>query len=183
MMETQALMRNSKRLFVAVNLPVDLKDKIFAAFAPLLDREKFRVVEQDKLHITLAFLGNTRVEQIPRIKEALEQVHLEPFRVELYDIGSFEDRVVFLDVWDGEKPFNALFRAVANALHLPATTFHAHITLARSRGEGLQELVKDLERLDAAEFKDYLEVWGFDLMESIPMEKGMRYKVLGSFLL
>src|SRR3989344_4789394 len=64
------------RTFIAIELPEDVKAKIFHAFEKLkesnLVRGKF--VEKDNLHLTLKFIGEVPIEKLNEIEKTLENL-------------------------------------------------------------------------------------------------------------
>lgn len=58
----------SARLFVALDLPSDVRDR-FAALVP--DRAELRPVSVDALHVTLVFIGHRPEEEVPEIAAAV----------------------------------------------------------------------------------------------------------------
>ena len=63
------------RLFVAIELPRTLKREFIdlaRSFRPR-EHERVRWIEQDAMHLTLKFLGDTPIDQVPDIKTALER--------------------------------------------------------------------------------------------------------------
>ena len=66
---------NTWRLFIAIELPRVLKREFIdlaRSFRPR-EHERVRWIEQDAMHLTLKFLGDTPVDRVPDIKKSLEQ--------------------------------------------------------------------------------------------------------------
>lgn len=66
---------NTWRLFIAIELPRVLKREFIdlaRSFRPR-EHERVRWIEQDAMHLTLKFLGDTPVDRIPDIKKSLDQ--------------------------------------------------------------------------------------------------------------
>jgi len=66
---------NTWRLFIAIELPRALKREFMdlaRSFRPR-EHERVRWIEQDAMHLTLKFLGDTPVDRVPDIKKSLEQ--------------------------------------------------------------------------------------------------------------
>ena len=66
---------NTWRLFIAIELPRVLKREFIdlaRSFRPR-EHERVRWIEQDAMHLTLKFLGDTPVDRVPDIKNSLEQ--------------------------------------------------------------------------------------------------------------
>ena len=66
---------NTWRLFIAIELPRALKREFIdlaRSFRPR-EHERVRWIEQDAMHLTLKFLGDTPVDRVPDIKKSLDQ--------------------------------------------------------------------------------------------------------------
>ena len=66
---------NTWRLFIAIELPRVLKREFIdlaRSFRPR-EHERVRWIDQDAMHLTLKFLGDTPVDRVPDIKKSLEQ--------------------------------------------------------------------------------------------------------------
>ena len=132
------------RLFVAVEVPADVRAEVDAAVAVLRRRAPhLRWVEPSRWHLTLVFLGRVHDGTLPAVDEAGRSVCTAsgPLPVALSgELGTFRRAVV----WAGLEPSEPLARlgqrlgaALGNLVALPDTqrSFHAHLTLARA-GKG-----------------------------------------------
>jgi len=108
-----------KCLFVAVNLPQEIKENLSC----FKNNFPFRWVKKENLHMTLAFYGYTNQED--QIKEKLRGVFkdLKPFKVEIKRISFVSNRMIWALV---ETPKD--FLSVVKKIN---PEFIAHITLAR----------------------------------------------------
>ena len=59
----------NKRVFVAVNIPQEIRKEIVGIFSSKLPKDKMKVVEEENLHITLKFLGYFSPEAIEKLKD------------------------------------------------------------------------------------------------------------------
>lgn len=95
-----------------------------------------------QMHLTLKFLGDVSVDQLPVIAERLEELTASccPFALAFMGTGGFPNmhapRVLWVGVGDGASALRALANAVDDAMrHLgfpcEARPFHAHLTLGR----------------------------------------------------
>ena len=121
------------RLFVAVELPREMKDALSSAIAALKAQGvSANFTRRENMHLTLAFIGET-----PRLadaKAALDTVKARPFRVALGGSGAFGDLL-----WAGlrrEPDLDFLAAKVREALRaagfaVDPKPFRPHITLAR----------------------------------------------------
>jgi 2'-5' RNA ligase len=126
------------RLFVAIELPTDLKQRI----GPLCTGiQGARWVGEDNMHLTLRFIGEVGEERFDDIAGALAQVNGAPFALTLTGAGHFETRRRVRTLWLGVEKQPALFAlqeliesALVRAGQAPeGRNFNAHVTLARLR--------------------------------------------------
>jgi 2'-5' RNA ligase len=133
------------RLFVALNLPDDLRQAVHAATAPLRDAAPREVgwVRADALHLTLKFLGDVEPARTGAIVDALREVaarHLAT-RVTLAGIGAFPALARPRVVWVGVEATPRLellqhdVEATCAALgfEVEGRPFRPHVTLGRVR--------------------------------------------------
>ena len=135
----------------------------------------------DKLHVTVAFLGNVEEDLVPAIASALDDVaaHLPAFRLTLDKLGAFpherRPRVIFV----GARAQGAPFRLLATTLRARyqsmgfkfAADAVAHVTIARVKGGSERPLpVLDLAPKELA-------IGAIALFESLPDKQTTRYVV------
>ena len=130
------------RLFVAIEIPDEVRDAVEAAFAPWREAfPKARWVPRQNLHVTLKFVGRTW----PRLTEWVPErvgaaaTDAPPFTARLRGVGSFPSAKRGRALWagfDDTAPLGALAAAIEEALvdEFPAEKrpFHPHLTVARS---------------------------------------------------
>lgn len=136
------------RLFVAVPIPDDLRRDLAAAverWRVEADVPELRWTDPASWHVTLAFLGATPADEVPRIVEALRGAVARhaAFSLPTGGLGAFPRpqyaRVIWYGVGDDGR-LEALARSVREALHVEDGVFRAHITLARvPRGTSVVE--------------------------------------------
>lgn len=130
------------RLFVAVDLPPDVRDALAEAVAPLRkDFPKARWVPAQNWHMTLKFLGGAPPELWDRISAAVAEVAtaVAPFETHLCDLGAFPNerrgRVLWAGLVDPEDRLAALASSLDHALEpefeVDKRGFSAHLTIAR----------------------------------------------------
>jgi 2'-5' RNA ligase len=130
------------RLFVAVPIPAAQRMALSDAAAALRDGSpRARWERAEKLHLTLAFLGEVAGEQLGGLVDALRDAAGQEAALDLRlgAPGAFPSaaraRVLWVGVEDGER-LTGLQRRVAGACAPYAESretkpFHAHLTLAR----------------------------------------------------
>ena len=128
------------RLFIAIPIPKDIKNKIInTTILP----DNFRLTRPENLHITILFLGDTEESQISDIKNILDKSvkNYSSFNLEISKYDQFPasgyPRIIFLT---GEKGKNELFN-LANDIRYKLKqigffdnkSFKYHITVARQK--------------------------------------------------
>lgn len=137
MTQTLDTISDKLRLFIAVDLPQDLKMDL-----KRLTRHEVRGVRWSRmrqLHITLHFLGDTKASLIPKLMEELSQIKIECFKLTLNDCGFFpgyeHPRVFWLGL-DESPVLNQLHEHVEDVLaslnlETEERSFKPHMTVAR----------------------------------------------------
>src|SRR5688500_962789 len=131
------------RCFVAVPLGESLRLELSKAVADWRSQspaDALRWADPDAWHLTLAFLGSTDPDDVPRIAAAVGDVAAkhEPMEALTGRLGAFHRpgsaRVLWYGVADGDGRLAALAEDLATALDLSDDEpFRAHVTLARAR--------------------------------------------------
>ena len=121
------------RLFVAIQLSDEMKSSITQTMHALKKAGvKGNYVPSQNLHLTLAFIGETR--EAAAIQEALQTISFKPFRLSLSEMGTFGDLL-----WVGMKGnqgLSGVAREVRSALDAAGISydkkkFNPHITIIR----------------------------------------------------
>jgi 2'-5' RNA ligase len=170
-------MAENARLFFAVNIPEETKNRIFAELVETIPQKSFGKTRRENLHITIAFLGYFPKEKIVELeKKAQTLKNFKKFEAELNEIGHFRGRVLWLGTGKGTEEFNLLAKKLCEAIEMPNEEFHAHVTLARNKSAEKKEFDAVVEKLHAKKFFEKICANSFDLMQSIPASKGQVYK-------
>jgi 2'-5' RNA ligase len=176
------------RLFVAVNLPDELRRTIYEATAPLRARDvRVRWVDAAGMHITLKFLGDVPSDRATGIEGALDRAAagMRAFSLVIAGAGAFPSTDRARVVWVGceaAPPLELLQHAVEReyaALGYPVEgrPFRPHVTIGRARSDA-RGGVRGLEaRLEEVEIAGEFVVRSVDLMESTLTRTGARYAV------
>jgi len=135
------------RLFVAVPIGEELRADLAAAVERIraADPERdtaFRWTDPRGWHVTLAFLGATPADAVPRLAEAIRSAAsgAGPFQMTTGGLGAFPSprraRVIWYRILDPEGRLESVARAVRGELAIQdGGPFRAHLTLARARAE------------------------------------------------
>lgn len=170
------------RLFVALELPVAVRDMLLAEMGGVVGA---RWQRDDQLHLTLRFIGEVDRHVAADVDAALAMVNFQPFELTLGDLGSFDHRGRIDCLWVGVRPreaVTALAQRVDAALArvgIPRETraFVPHITLARL-GRDADSIGDFLaKRLMTVRFP----VSGFALWESRLGHGGAEYEVIARY--
>jgi RNA 2',3'-cyclic 3'-phosphodiesterase len=131
------------RLFVAVELPDDVRAAITRAVDAIGVDPGLRWTPPDQLHVTLLFLGAVEPELVPTIGGRLAEIAAvgAPFRLSLAGFGQFpargKARVLWVGLRDADGALASLATATKSSLRDLVVTedrpFHAHVTVARAR--------------------------------------------------
>jgi 2'-5' RNA ligase len=133
------------RLFVSVDLPADLATALARAQRPLREAPGVRLVDPDRAHVTLRFLGDVPDDRLGAVEravgDAVAAAGVGPFDATVGGLGVFPSldrvRVVWAGLREGGDRLVCLHEAVereAVALGIdPADhEFTPHVTLART---------------------------------------------------
>jgi 2'-5' RNA ligase len=135
------------RCFVGVPIGEPLRGQLRAAAAPLraavsAEADDLRWIDPTAWHLTLAFLGPTATEEVPRLIDALVRVAGDhaPFAIPTGGLGAFpsrrEVRILWFGLADRSRRLAELAVAVRTAVGCEtASPFRAHLTLARAHGD------------------------------------------------
>ena len=174
------------RLFVAIRPPRPIRERLLAAMGGIRGA---RWLDEDKLHLTLRFIGEVDRHVAGDVHAALGSVHHPGFEIALSGIGTFERRGEPTTVWAGvapHEPLKALHKKIDQAclragVEPDRRAYAPHITLARlGRDSGpVQGLIEDSGVLSSEPFA----VDSFTLYESELGADGPVYSMVASYRL
>jgi 2'-5' RNA ligase len=184
----------AKRLFLAVNLSIPSTRRVAEALERMRRGceggagPKVSWVPPANLHVTLKFLGWTRPEVVPAIRErvAAGVAGRKPFEVEAVGTGAFPSthaaRVIWVGVRDGSGALAALAGEVEKwmaelGFEREARAYHPHITLGRVRDSGGADCTNLLGSAGVQSFGGST-IREVVLYESITKSRGSEYSAL-----
>jgi 2'-5' RNA ligase len=134
------------RLFIAVELPQEVKDLALKIEKHLHAFKKLRFVRPEHMHITLAFLGERA--DVEHIRKSLKKVRFKPFILKTKGFGFFPSNSRIRVVWLGLERNEDFFKLQHDIRGLfdYKEKFMPHITLARAR----DIIIKDAKQLEDA---------------------------------
>jgi 2'-5' RNA ligase len=117
------------RLFIGIDLPEEIKEKVFA-LEKELPAEGIKPVAKENLHITIKFIGEK--EDASEIISALENIENEKIGIRVKGVGAFPSTDYINVIWVGaEGKLEPLVRKIESALKMKNERFEGHITIAR----------------------------------------------------
>lgn len=178
-------MDGMKRLFVAVELPDELRSRVHS-LAGELTEDGVKPVEEHNIHLTLKFLGDVPEEKVAEVKERLEGVKFKSFGCRVAGVGVFPSldyiRVVWAGLECGEmlKLAAEVEKALSGIGKREDRPFSSHVTIARvKRKIDVKDFLEKHGGEDFGEFK----VSEFVLMQSELGRNGPKYTPLKRFTL
>ncbi len=151
---------DSVRAFIAIDLPQDIRrelreliDRLEAA----MDGLPIRWVRPEAIHLTLRFLGDTGLEQVPELKRDLEGIGRDnqAFSIHVGGLGCFPNlrrpRVLWVGVQEETGALKRLQQGVEDMCRRlgfspERRSFSPHLTLARVRQGGEAKVAGAFER-------------------------------------
>ena len=173
------------RLFVAVELPEDIKERLAACRGGI---EGARWQNTEQMHLTLRFIGEVNPLRQADIHAALASLRFTPFQVTLAGIGLFgkarKPRALWVGVEDA-KPLRHLHEKIIHSLLGAGVApeerkFMPHVTLARFSGGRARRLEDYLDHYAGLALPAF-DVRSFALISSHLSQAGARYRVEETF--
>ncbi len=192
-----------KRLFIAINLPMELKrelanaeKEINSAFPEeIANAGLLKWVEMENLHITLIFIGQVGDNAVPKLAEAINSVikNYKPMEIKAKKVcygppKAMPPRLIWLELEKNSQLKNLaqdLQKAVLKTGILQNTDereFAGHITLARIKTWLFKQIDLEEQPNIIQDFSAEIPVNSIELMESVLKRSGPKYKILSSFL-
>jgi RNA 2',3'-cyclic 3'-phosphodiesterase len=143
------------RAFIAVELPAAVREYLGAVTADLAAQTKrgtVRWVTPERMHLTLRFLGDTAVAQLPTLYEAMDGMAAQqrPFQLQLTELGAFPNRqrprVIWVGLGGDTAELTSLKQQLDQALAplgwpVEDRPFRPHLTLGRVKDSRVGEQI------------------------------------------
>lgn len=172
------------RLFVGIFPPAVVQRDVHATLITAPRGPRLRWTAPEKLHLTLAFLGECGADRLREIHAAVDAAARAraPFEIELHGLGAFPDldrpRVLYVDVGAGVEDLRVVHAALREALppglRPESPPWRPHLTLARPP--------RAVPAHEIEELRTELQAWRWRfaarelaLVESVPEPTGARY--------
>ncbi|HEX7050291.1 MAG TPA: RNA 2',3'-cyclic phosphodiesterase [Longimicrobiales bacterium] len=180
------------RLFVAVDLPAEEKERLHAATLPLRETGlPIRWLEPESIHLTLKFLGWVRPENADAMGRIMADAaaKTDPFVLSLDGYGAFPSirrpRVIWAGV-EATPPLRCLKHDVEwafapHGFEREVRAFQPHITLGRAKRDARAGDLREFERIiSEMSYRSTVQVDTVDLMRSQLLPTGARYDRIAS---
>lgn len=182
------------RIFIAINFPERIKNEL-EIFQEKFSELPARWVKKENLHITLAFLGYVRDEDLPKIIEITKEVakRHQPFSINLIKICYGPPKVkpprMIWVIGERSIELGNLQNDLKNslmALSIPQLEeeegrgFIPHITLARVRKWEFKQMEPEERPEIDEDINLNFEVKSIEVMESHLKRGGAKYEILES---
>jgi len=176
-----------KRLFIALNLPLNCKKAISDFIISIRKKiPEIRWISSDGLHITLHFLGELSAEKEEEIKISLQSLDSQFKEIELKigKIGAFPSinnpRVVYLEC--GQVNGNSVeklqkligINLIKTGIKIDERRWKPHITIGRIQKQTNLNLDVEIEKI---KFK----IKSFEIMESRLKQAGAEYREVAKY--
>jgi 2'-5' RNA ligase len=174
------------RLFTGIEIPPEVREELARIRRPLPGG---RWTEPENLHLTLRFVGDLDNPRATEFADRLADIEADAFELRLAGLGTFggnEPRSIWAGV-EASPQLEALARAndrAARAAGLPpdGRQFKPHVTIARLKFAGPDEIARVLQRIGAFRTQPFL-VARFVLFSAKPKTGGGPYAVEEAFTL
>ena len=179
-----------KRLFIGISTGCEIKYLLTDIQSSIpYNPGQIRWVSPKNIHMTISFLGNILLDNIPQFTQAIEEVlNLDHFKVSIEKTGVFPSillpKILWLGVGNDLQKLTKLHAQVEKAVNLfklraEIENFIPHFTIGR--------VPQSYGKIDVLPFLKYvyspiqLEVNSVALYESLLLPEGTEYKVLTEF--
>jgi len=173
-----------RRIFIAIQIPEELKNLAEVYLKPFLDNKNLRIPKKEGWHITLVFCGYLEEEKINKLKDTAEKIAQETKTFEL-----IPDKIIFAPpqraprmIWLTFKQSPEFLKISKKFAEFSRETREQvpHLTLARFE-EYYFSNIKNLllqEGVDLTKEAMPFSAKEIDIMESHLSRQGAEYKLL-----
>ena len=184
------------RLFVALEIPSDVREKLAALIRdlrnvePQSSRHRARWVKPENLHVTLKFIGEVPPEKVDAIRTTLSDVRSsQPVELRFRGLGFFPSEKRPRVFWAGMEaspnlaPLAAEIEAGLEKLGIPREKreYTPHLTLARLDPPGISDELRCAVQQNAARDFGAFRTREFHLIQSKLKPSGAEYTSLQTF--
>jgi 2'-5' RNA ligase len=169
------------RLFIAIDISEDIKKTIREVQEELKEIKGLKLVQPDKCHLTLNFLGKR--DDAEDIVNKLKTIKFEKFILKTNSLGVFPTEQYIQVIWLGleeNEELKKLQRSI-DVYFKSDKSFRAHVTIARVKHISKEEKLKIIKILNKKIEEKSFEVDSFKLYQSNLTPLGPIYESLESF--
>lgn len=166
------------RLFLGLEIPLNVKEQIFAHLKPLQNSVKGWENAHD-YHQTLLFIGESSQEDLESIIQRMDQIHFKAFNLTTNDFAFFSRRIMYL----GFKPSAELLKLKDEVESLysewmkpGSKPFIPHVTVKRWQRYEFDELEKGIKAKALPEIT--FEIRSLSLFKSEKDPSNNKYHVI-----
>jgi len=176
------------RSFISVELPNELKKRIYASTSILQEIESgIKWVEEQNLHLTLKFLGWVEEKDTEKMINLTEEAArgLGSFKINFADLGTFPEgkspRVIWIGITEGGERLKEITEKLEEKLSKAGfrseeREFSAHLTLGRVKDKKGVDLVVEKINQSKDQVFGELVVDHINIMKSTLTLKGPIYE-------
>lgn len=189
-----------QRIFIAIQVPEELKNTAEFYMKPFLDDRDIRIPKREGWHITVVFCGYLEEEELKKVREIINSVAL---KTKSFEISP--DRILFyppkrpIMVWlafAASSQFSQLKKEIEDGIISSQTgglfknfrvdyPANPHMTLARFEEKYFPNIKKYLpsEGIDLTKETAPFSVKNIDIMESHLSRTGAEYEIISKIIL
>lgn len=177
------------RLFIAIDLPKDVKTKLYNTQKSIGGNlAKIHWVAPKNMHLTMKFLGDVEDNKVNEVIDRLSLIEYKKFNLTLGGIGFFPNndfiKVIWIGVSPEEKVIELQKKIDSSLLDIFSKDqrFDAHLTIGRVKNiKNKDEFAKKIGTIKLEKIK--FDVEEFKLMKSTLTKDGPIYEEINSFKL
>ena len=166
------------RIFIAIDLPEDVKEEI-KKIQNILPDFSGKKTELQNLHLTLKFLGEIEEDTLEKVKNKLKEIKFKKFKAKLSKIGVFNEnfiKIIWVKLENCDELQKEIDKKLAD-LFKEEERFMSHVTIARVKSiRNKKKFLEELKKIKTKEVE--FEVEEFKLKESRLRDQGSEYKDL-----
>jgi 2'-5' RNA ligase len=177
------------RSFIAVDLDdATVRERIITAQRGLAQTgAQLKIVGPEIMHLTLRFLGEIPHTTVDRVKEAMDSLRFQPFKVNFTGLGVFPNprriNVVWVGIKEGQEKLNDIFHQLEPKLRqigLPPDDkgFSPHMTIARVKSAASRDALVEFVESKRGEEYGILPVAAVRLKKSTLTPRGPIYTTI-----
>jgi len=154
------------RMFVAVDIPEGLKEKIIEIEKEIQSLADVKATESENLHYTLKFLGDVEEKESENVVKKIEVIskQFKKFKVHTKGVGFFGSPDFIKVVWTGCEEGKETLINISKKLEEELKyikedeyDFHPHLTIARPRNvENKKKFLEKLEEMKNLDFGEFI---------------------------